>query len=95
MPGRYEAAEEPAVPADGEAEALRAEVHNLKIALSTSRRIGMAMGILMATHRITDDEAFDRISTASQHSQTKLHNLAEAIILTGALDVAPSRRRVS
>ena len=58
---------------------------NLRIALSSARRIGVALGILMATRKITDDQAFALLSRASQVSNLKVRDLAEHIILTGDL----------
>jgi AmiR/NasT family two-component response regulator len=45
--------------------------------------IGRAKGILMAPHRITDDEAFGRLRQASQHLNVKLTRVAEDVTLTG------------
>ena len=58
--------------------------HHLRIALSTNRRIGMAIGVLMALHHITEQQAFDVLRTASQRTHTKLRAVAEEVILTGA-----------
>ena len=40
----------------------------LQQGLTTNREIGAAVGILMATHSISNDEAFAMLSRASQHS---------------------------
>lgn len=61
------------------------EVHHLSIALSTNRTVGMAIGILMAQHKITSDEAFLLLRVASQHAHRKLRDLAEDVVLTGEL----------
>lgn len=66
---------------------------NLQQALSTNRRIGVAIGVLMAAQRVTHDEAFDRLRHASQHSNRKLRDVAEDVILTGQLDASASRAR--
>ena len=58
--------------------------HHLRIALSSNRRIGIAIGVLMAMHHLTEQQAFDVLRTASQHTHTKLHAVAEEVILTGA-----------
>jgi hypothetical protein len=39
---------------------------NLESALGSSRRIGAAIGVLMAHHKVTEDVAFDMLRTASQ-----------------------------
>lgn len=58
---------------------------HLEIALSTSRQVGAAIGILMQSHKITDAQAFDLLRSASQHSHRKLREIAEDVVLTGAL----------
>lgn len=70
------------------------KVKNLERALETSRRIGIALGILMATYKVTDDQAFDLLRIASQTRQRKLHELAEDVVTTGALELpaTPSPR---
>jgi AmiR/NasT family two-component response regulator len=64
----------------------RATIDNLRRALQTNREIGMAIGILMATHRILDAEAFDLLRTASQHTHRKLAQIASDVVHTGSLD---------
>jgi AmiR/NasT family two-component response regulator len=62
---------------------------HLQRAVVSNRRIGMAMGILMERHRITEDEAFDRLRDLSQRRNVRLRDLAEQLIYTG--DVDPRR----
>lgn len=64
---------------------------HLSRALESNREIGMAMGILMARELYTPEEAFNRLRVASQHLHRKLHDLAEEVILTGALPPLPAR----
>ena len=59
----------------------------LDTALDTNRRIGAALGILMARHRLTHEQAFLRLRQASQNSNRKLRDLAEDILET---DEAPA-----
>ena len=63
---------------------------NLHIALANSRKIGAAMGILMNKHRITEQQAFDALRIASQHSHRKLLDIAFEVLETGELAL-PSR----
>lgn len=65
----------------------RERTANLLRALASNRSIGVAMGVLMARHRITADEAFDLLRTASQHSHRKLRDIAADVAETGALDL--------
>jgi hypothetical protein len=64
----------------------RDEIAQLHAALATSRSIGAAVGIVMAFRRVTQDEAFQILSRASQASHVKLRDLALDVVATGALD---------
>lgn len=64
----------------------REQAANLRIALRGSRRIGAALGILMSRHTISEDEAFRRVKSASQHTNRKLREVADDIVLTGVLE---------
>lgn len=57
----------------------------LQIALESSRQIGAAMGVLMASHRVTSEQAFDLLRTASQNTHRKLRDIAEDVLFTGVL----------
>lgn len=70
-----------------QAAADRDEIANLRIALTTNRAIGAAVGIIMALYRVTQDEALQILSRASQASNVKLRELALDVVATGALDV--------
>lgn len=48
--------------------------------MASNREIGAAVGILMATHRIGQDEAFALLSTASQRLNRKLRDIAGGIV---------------
>jgi GAF domain-containing protein len=49
-------------------------------ALESREVIGQAVGVLMATQRISADEAFGVLSRQSQNSNTKLREIAAAIV---------------
>jgi AmiR/NasT family two-component response regulator len=76
----------PAECADDELTVARAKIANLELALVSARRIGMALGILMTRHGLTDQQAFERLRAASQTRRVKLRELAEQVIFTGTLD---------
>lgn len=59
--------------------------HHLEVALKSSRQIGAAIGILMSIHKVTDDQAFDLLRMTSQNTHRKLREVAEDVLLTGAL----------
>lgn len=61
------------------------DVGNLTAALETSRQIGIAVGIAMASHRVTSDEAFALLRRASMDLNRKLHDVAAEVELTGTV----------
>lgn len=65
------------------------EASHFEAALSSSRRIGTAIGIIMARELVTSEEAFERLRTASQTLNRKLRDIAEEVQRTGTL---PERR---
>jgi GAF domain-containing protein len=58
---------------------------HLQHALSRNRHIGMAIGILMATHKVTQEQAFDSLRIASQAKHHKLYDIALDVVDTGTL----------
>ena len=61
------------------------ETENLTMALRNSRHIGAAVGILMSRHKLTEDQAFDRLRVASQATHRKLRDLADDVLMIGDL----------
>jgi len=57
----------------------------LRSALGTRDVIGQAKGILTERFKITPDEAFRLLTTASQQTNRKLSDVAEALTQTGGL----------
>ena len=58
---------------------------NLQRALSSNRHIGTALGIIMATQKVTADQAFASLREASQSANRKLRDVADDVVFTGAL----------
>lgn len=58
-------------------------IEQLIEALATRDRIGQAKGILMERYRVTEHQAFELLSAASQSSNTKLVDLADNLTSTG------------
>lgn len=54
--------------------------HNLERALGTSREIGKAVGLLMAAHRVSDEQAFEILRKTSQDLNIRLAVLAQEIV---------------
>jgi hypothetical protein len=55
--------------------------------LVSNREIGMAIGVLMTSCRITDQQAFDMLRPASRHHHRKLRDVPAEVVLTGELPV--------
>ena len=67
-------------------------IKQLQTALTTARRIGMAVGIIMARLAVSEEEAFQTLVRASQNSHRKLRDIAEDVIYTGQLHEPPPAR---
>jgi hypothetical protein len=61
----------------------RDKIANLEIALVSARRIGGAIGIIMAMRKVTEEQAFTVLREASQASSRKLRDVADAVLATG------------
>ncbi len=57
----------------------------LKAALASNRVIGNAVGILMATYRVDQQQGFDLLRQVSNHTNRRVIAIAEEVTLTGAL----------
>ncbi|MCU1352720.1 MAG: response regulator with putative antiterminator output domain [Acidimicrobiales bacterium] len=68
---------------------LSSEVGQLREAIVSRDVIGQAKGVLMATHRVTADAAFQMLVRASQRLNVKVRQVAEEVAATGALPDAP------
>jgi transcriptional regulator with GAF, ATPase, and Fis domain len=63
-------------------------ITQLEQAVATNRRIGIAIGLLMAHRGIGSDEAFDLLRRASQLSNRKLRDIADEVVHSGDLPPA-------
>lgn len=59
------------------------QIQHLEEALRTSRRIGAAVGIVMATLKVDESAAFAVLVEASQHSNVKLRDIADQLVHSG------------
>jgi AmiR/NasT family two-component response regulator len=67
---------------------------NLEAALASNRQIGAAIGILMQRHKITERQGLDLLRRSSQAANWKLRDIADTVVLTGALpEHTPGRSR--
>jgi hypothetical protein len=62
------------------ASAQRETAESLRVGLQSNREIGKAMGLMMAFHKITDDEAFAMLRSASQDMNIKLSEVARQVV---------------
>lgn len=69
------------------------QIANLERALESNRGIGIAIGVLMSQHKITQEQAFDLLRIASQHTHRKLVDIAAEVAETGTLELPPLPRR--
>lgn len=69
------------------AAAAAAQAGNLRTALESRDVIGQAKGILMSRYKLTADQAFDLLITASQRTHRKLNDVAAQLAATGELAV--------
>jgi hypothetical protein len=56
-------------------------------ALASNREIGVAVGILMVNHQLTDDQAFDLLSRVSQRTNRKVRTIALEVAQAGAIEL--------
>ena len=61
------------------------DLTQLRTAMMSRACIEQAKGILMERHKIKEDDAFTILTHASQRTNTKLRDVAEELIRTGAL----------
>lgn len=65
---------------------------HLQVALETNREIGAAIGILMATRKLSQEAAFAVLRVASQDTNRKLSVVAAEVVSTGQLQLSPRAR---
>lgn len=65
---------------------------NLQKAMEFRSVIDQAKGVLIERHKLTPDQAFRMLSDASMHTNRKVRDLAEDLVLTGELAVARPKR---
>jgi hypothetical protein len=73
--------------------AQRAQADHLRIALASNRQIGAAIGILMASRKLTSEHAFDLLRLVSQHRHRKLYDVALEVVETGTVELPANLTR--
>jgi GAF domain-containing protein len=66
---------------------------NLRKAMLFRSVIEQAKGILMERHRLTPDQAFRLLADASMHTNRRVRDIAQDLVLTGELPHPPPPRR--
>ncbi|QTD96280.1 ANTAR domain-containing protein [Streptomyces cyanogenus] len=73
--------------------ALQAEVHQLKEAMASHAVVDQAIGMMVALGRIAPDQGWQVLKEVSQHTNIKLRNIAELILIWGRRgDIPPDIR---
>ncbi|MFF0777429.1 ANTAR domain-containing protein [Streptomyces sp. NPDC003720] len=62
---------------------LEAEVDQLKEAVSSHAVVDQAIGMMVALGRVTPDQGWQVLKGVSQHTNIKLRNVAELIVIWG------------
>ena len=70
----------------------REKASELERALITGREVGVAIGVVMATYKITQEDAFALLRMVSQNTNRKVVELAQEVVKTGTLVLPPARR---
>ncbi|GEO94459.1 GAF and ANTAR domain-containing protein [Kocuria turfanensis] len=60
---------------------------NLELALRSNREIGTAIGVLMAQHKLTRQQAHELLRLASQDTNRKMADIATEVVDTGELSL--------
>ncbi|HET7277017.1 MAG TPA: ANTAR domain-containing protein [Dermatophilaceae bacterium] len=68
----------------------REHAAHLEEALRSSRRIGAAMGIVMANRMVSEEAAFEILRKASNDANRKVRVLADEVVHTGHVSDLPS-----
>jgi hypothetical protein len=66
---------------------------SVEAALTSSRDIGAAQGILMERYKVSRDEAFGLLAVSSQRTNRKLRDVALQVVETGELPLPPPQAR--
>jgi ANTAR domain/GAF domain len=63
----------------------RERIVNLEQAIKSNREVGVAVGVLMSRHTVTQQQAFDLLRMSSQRAHRKLRDVAADVVETGDL----------
>ncbi|MFB8249855.1 ANTAR domain-containing protein [Streptomyces sp. NPDC001046] len=86
------------MPTDGGSERilqLQEEVQQLKEAVVSHAVVDQAIGMVVALGRVSPDQGWAVLKQVSQHTNTKLRNVAEMILVWGRTGLMPERIRAA
>ncbi|MFJ5731899.1 ANTAR domain-containing protein [Streptomyces paradoxus] len=86
------------MPTDGGSDrifALQEEVQQLKEAVVSHAVVDQAIGMVVALGRISPDQGWAVLKEVSQHTNIKLRNVAELILVWGRTGIMPEEIRVA
>jgi hypothetical protein len=72
---------------------LQEEIHQLKEAVASHAVVDQAIGMVVALGRVTPDQGWEVLKDVSQHTNIKLRNVAELILLWGRAGQMPPEIR--
>jgi ANTAR domain-containing protein len=72
---------------------LQEEVHQLKEAVASHAVVDQAIGMVVALGRVTPDQGWAVLKDVSQHTNIKLRNVAELILIWGRTGDMPPEIR--
>ncbi|MFJ3235629.1 ANTAR domain-containing protein [Streptomyces sp. NPDC086787] len=72
---------------------LQQEVDQLKEAVASHAVVDQAIGMVVALGRVTPDEGWEVLKEVSQHTNIKLRNVAELILVWGRTGGMPAQIR--
>ncbi|KUO15506.1 ANTAR domain-containing protein [Streptomyces dysideae] len=73
---------------------LQEEVEQLKEAVASHAVVDQAIGMVVALGRVTPDQGWEVLKDVSQHTNIKLRNVAELILIWGRSGEMPPEIRV-
>ncbi|MEU2624099.1 ANTAR domain-containing protein [Streptomyces sp. NPDC007157] len=72
---------------------LQEEIDQLKEAVASHAVVDQAIGMVVALGRVTPDEGWEVLKEVSQHTNIKLRNIAELILIWGRTGDMPAEIR--
>ncbi len=75
---------------EGAVDAAETRAQQIRGALDSNRVVGTAIGIVMATYRLSAEQAFRLLTVASQNTNSKLRDIAGSVVRSGALPYRPT-----